>query len=120
MKFIDKSFKELYSESSNVYDVSGYPESGADLITKIIDELNDKNAFIHTQLPDTIKMREEQYDTLIDAEELEFMAEYSELLDQVKQSTNKLFHVRDKNNPLGTPLCVMEVRIRGGNYERQD
>lgn len=120
MKFIDKSFKELYSESSNVYDVSGYPESGADLITKIIDELNDKNAFIHMQLPDTIKMREEQYDTLIDAEELEFMAEYSEILDQVKQSTNKLFHVKDKKNPLGTPLCVMEVRIRGGNYERQD
>jgi len=120
MKFIDKSFKELHSESDNVYDVSGYPETGADLVTKIIDELNDKNAFIHTQLPDTIKMSEAQYDTLIDAEELEFMAEYSALLDQVKQSKNKLFHVRDKNNPLGTPLCVMEVRIQGGDYGRKD
>ena len=116
MKFIDKSF----TQSNNVYDVSGYSETGADLVTKIIDELNDKNAFIHTQLPDTIKMREEQYDTLIDAEELEFMAEYSELLDQVKQSKNKLFHVKDKKNPLGTPLCVMEVRIQGGDYGRKD
>jgi len=104
----------------STHDVTAYKETGRDLVVKVVDELNESQAFILTPLPDTIKMTETQYNSLIDAEELEFMSEYSELLDQVKQSKSKLFHISDKKKPLGSPLCVMEVQIQGGNYERQD
>lgn len=104
----------------STHDVTAYKETGKDLVIKVVDELNESQSFILTPLPDTIKMTETQYNSLIDAEELEFMSEYSELLDQVKQSKSKLFHVLDKKKPQGAPLCVMEVQIKGGNYERQD
>lgn len=104
----------------STHDVTAYKETGRDLVVKVVDELNESQAFILTPLPDTIKMTETQYNSLIDAEELEFMSEYSELLDQVKQSKSKLFHISDKKKPLGSPLCVMEVQIQGGNYERKD
>lgn len=105
---------------SKIHNVTGYKETGKALIKKVVEEINDTQAFIITPLPDTIKMRLDQYDTLIDQEELEFMQEYSELLDQVKQSKNMLFKVQDRKQPTGAPLCVMEVQIEGGDYERQD
>ncbi len=90
----------------NYLDVSDWPESGRPLVDKVIRTVKPSD-LIYTQPPNLIIMNQTQYDSLLDADELQFMHEYSEVLNQVTQSKDKLFY---------TPNCVMEVRIKGGDY----
>ena len=90
----------------NYLDVSDWRETGRRLVKKVVKTVK-QSEFIFTTPPNIIIMNQTQYDSLLDAEELQFMTEYSEVLNQVTQSKDKLFY---------TPNCVMEVRIKGGDY----
>lgn len=93
---------------SKELDVTVLNLTGRPLVDEVIKIVGDTQAFFLQPLPSVIVMTSEQYDSLLDEDELQFMSEYSEILDQVKQSKDKLFY---------TPHNVMEVRIKGADYD---
>jgi hypothetical protein len=95
---------------NNYLDVSDWPQTGRKLVKRVVESVKPSD-LIYTQPPNLIILSQTQYDSLLDAEELQFMTEYSEVLNQVTQSKDKLFY---------TPTCVMEVRIKGGDYATSD
>jgi len=87
-------------------DVSDWPELGQELVDRVIKEAKPSN-FIITPPPNTIILNRFQYESLEETETLQFMSEYSDLLDIVKASKERLFY---------TPDFVMEVRVKGEDY----
>lgn len=103
-----------------IHDVTPYKEKGKALIKKVVDEINDSQAFVITPLPNVIKMRLDQYNSLQGQPELQAMNDYSQILDKVTESKSMMFQVLDRKDPTSPPMCVMEVQIEGGDYERRD
>lgn len=88
-------------------DVSDWPEQGQKLVDRVIAEVKKEN-YIHSLPPNTIILSKAQYESLEDSDTLWFMNDYNEILDIVKASKERLFY---------TPDFVMEVRIKGENYD---
>jgi hypothetical protein len=99
-------FDPLLQAYVSTLDVTKWPQRGSRLTKKVIEQVK-PNEFIFTPPPSVIEMTQEQYDSLVDQEELEFMQEYSELANHLTLSKQKLFY---------TPNCVMEVRLKGVDY----
>jgi hypothetical protein len=83
-------------------DVTHLKQRGDKLVKKISEMVNDKTAFIIGDVPSELKISEDQYTSMIEADELEFMMDYSQFEDRLKPSADKLFH---------TGQYVLEVKV---------
>lgn len=100
-------FDPLLEAYVSTLDVTDWPERGKRLVKRVVEEVK-PNEFIFTAPPSVIEMTEAQFNSLQDVEELKFMHEFSELTNEVKLSKEKLFY---------TPNCIMEVRLKGADYD---
>lgn len=73
------------------FDATVLQERGTALVKKVDELIGDSQAFIFTPLPSVILLTEDQYDSLLEADELEVMQDYSELMNKFTISKNKLF-----------------------------
>lgn len=88
--------------SAKELDVTNLKQRGTELVKKICEMVDDTTAFIITQVPSELKMTEEQYLSMIDSEEIEFMMDYSQFEDRLSTSKDKLFN---------TGKYVLEVKV---------
>lgn len=102
-------FDPILNAYINTLDVSDWPERGRPLVDRVIKEVT-PSTMVFTAPPSVIEMSSDQFQSLQDQDEIDFAQEYSELTNEIKLSKEKLFY---------TPHCVMEVRIKGGNYESE-
>lgn len=84
-------------------DATVFKERGQALVKKIIEAVDDTQAFIYTDVPSELLLSESQYTELLDSDELQYIAEYLPFENRLDFAKQKLFY---------TGKYVLEVKVK--------